>query len=226
MGFNKENIKVEVRLTIPSGGEIDSNYLDFRIDECMKQIFTESEVLVLPRYIAITNDKKIQECDLSKSSVSMLHAPTGGDTIQFMNLYKVEWEDGVSDKDRPSNVKTRTLVNPSTYYIGFSDDSDWTNKIIFNTKQQTSEYETLELWAAMSSTESNHVDEMFSHNFSNALISCVKYYLLGELGKPWFSADGSQIEFAKYKQELGKLKIKSKKGFTNKDVKLKPASFI
>ena len=228
MSFKKSNIKSELKLTITSGAELDDTYLDFKLGECMKEIFTETSILTLPRYIDSVAGK-IQACDISDSTVSMHTIPTGMDTIRFTNLYEVDWIEGTSDSDKikPSNVLERRLINPASYYIGFIDDGAGTfsNKIVFNNDREA-KTKDLELWTAVSTTEEQYVDEMFSHEFYQALLSKLKYYIHEQSGKPWFSLDLSNRELIKYREHLSSLKYKSSKAFGTRDTNVRPVKFI
>ena len=228
MSFKKINIKNEIKLTIPSGGELDDTFLDFKLGECMKEIFTETSILTLPRYIT-TTASKVQELDVSHANVSMHTVPTGMDTIRFTNLYEVTWIDGTvdGDKNKPSLVESRTLIDPNSYYIGFVDNGagDFGNKIIFY-NDRTAKVGALELWSSISTTEEKYVDEMFSHEFYHALLSKLKYYIYEQAGKPWTSLEMSNRELIKYREHLSSLKYKSSKSFGTRNINLKPVSFI
>jgi hypothetical protein len=228
MAFKKQNIKSELMLTLPGGGEINTGLLDFKINESMKKVFTECTLLVLPRYISEV-DGKVQQVDnigSSNSSVSMDHIPEGGDTLRYLDLYEVTWdENGATAK--PQHVATRTLIHPSSYYIGNESGSgEWEQAIFFDSDRSASTY-GLELWSAMSSTEEVHVQEMFSHDFYQAVFSDVKSYLHQMAGTKYFNLDLSTLEQRNYMNAISQLKFKGNRRNVKGDLRVQNTnSFI
>ena len=226
MSFKKENLKTEIKLSVKGGGEIDDAFLNFRVNECMKQIFTDTGILTLPRYITIQNGK-IQDVELSSSNVNMVSTSGIGNVIRFMSLYEVTFVDGASNKYNPNEVDTRTLIIPSRYYISESAGSSLSTQLIFNNDLAADDNKRLELWAAVSSTNEGDVQEYYSHVFYNALLADVKYYLYTQDDRPWTNPSYAAREKAKYLEELRKLKVIKNKSFQgNREVKIKPISFI
>ncbi len=225
MAFKKQNIKSELMLSLPGGGEINTGLLDFKINESMKKVFTECTLLVLPRYISEVAGK-IQQLDLDSLAVSMDNIPEGGDTLRYLDLYKVTWnENGATAK--PQDVESRTLINPASYYIGNESGSgEWEERIFFNSDRSESTY-GLELWSAMSSTEEVHVQEMISHDFYQAVFSDVKSYLHQMVGTKYFSLELASAEQRNYMNAISQLKFKGNRRNVKGDLRVRNTnSFI
>ena len=121
MSFKKQNVLTELKMSLRSGGEIDDNFANFRIDECMKKLFVEGQLLSLSRYIDPRGGLKVQPISVDGSEVILNNAPTGGDFVKHTNLYEVIWDTSSINSTADyitENVKTRKLIKPSRYYIG------------------------------------------------------------------------------------------------------------
>ena len=227
MSFKKQNVLTELKMSLRSGGEIDDNFANFRIDECMKKLFVEGQLLSLSRYIDPRGGLKVQPISVDGSEVILNNAPTGGDFVKHTNLYEVIWDTSSINSTADyitENVKTRKLIKPSRYYIGQDVAGSSEEKIIFNEDYKSTGAYTLELWSFFSSTEEGHVQSSFSRDFYDALLSDVKYYFLLQQGRPWFDNNLALLEFRNYNEALRKLKINSNKNFTRRETKAKPAN--
>jgi len=226
MAFKKDNVKTEAKLSLRSGGEIDDNFLDFRINECMKKIFVEAQLLSIPRYINVPTPSKKAPIDLTSDQVFMSGSSNISDNIKYSNLYKVQWTTSSVDKE-PANTKSRKLIRSSEYYIGISDPSNTNQEIIFYSDYEQDEQYDLELWSFASSTEESMVAESYSRDFYDAVLEDVKYYFTTQQGRPWFDANQSIISLRAFAEAMRKLKINANKSFTRRETKAKPVySFI
>tara|TARA_Y100000004_G_scaffold93221_1_gene104410 strand:- start:821 stop:1510 length:690 start_codon:yes stop_codon:yes gene_type:complete len=221
----KQNIKTEIKLSLRSGGEIDDNYIDFRINECMKKIFVEAQLISLSRYINPTDGLKVQPLEIDGTKVVLNNAPSGSSYVRHTNLYEITWDtDAISTTADyvVENVKSRKLISPSKYYIGLGKANDSDQSIIFYEDYEFTESFSLELWSFYSSTQESHIKDSFSIDFCDALLADVKYYFLSQQGRPWADPNLAQLELAKYREALRKLKINSNKEFTRRETKAKP----
>lgn len=231
MAFKKQNIKVETRLSLNSGGELDENFLDFVLDESMKKVFIDSAVLCLPRYCNSLstigeNYKKYIEIHKGSPNVYQHVPPTNGDTVRYTNLYEVTWYPGNYYKT-PSKVDTRILISPDEYSIQWLDNlphsagTEYQPTLVFKNNREYKNEKQYELWAIESSTEEVHVDEMYSTSFSEAVRSEVKRYFLSQYGKPWSDPQASQLEKIKYNDSIRELRIQAEKSFSSRDLTVK-----
>jgi hypothetical protein len=230
MAFLKNNVKTEIQLGTSFGGDIDSSYLTFKINESMKKIFIDAHLLSLPRYIDPRDGLKVQPIAVDGSEVILNNPPEGSDYVQHTNLYEVTWDtsaiSGTSDYIL-ENVKTRTLVNPNDYYIGQDVAGSSEEKLIFKEDYKSTGNYSLELFSFYSSTENGHVQPSFARDFYDALLAEVKYCLYSSTGRPYSSPEMARIERQIYMQHLSNLKIKSNKDYQmGTDIKVKQNKFI
>jgi len=226
MSFKKQNVLTELKMSLRSGGEIDDNFANFRIDECMKKLFVEGQLLSISRYIDPRDGLKVQPISPDTNEVILNLPPTGGDFVKHTNLYEVTWDTSEINSTSDyitENVKTRKLVKPSRYYIG-SPRGQSGQSIIFNEDYKSTGLYSLELWSFFSTTDELLVQPSFSQDFYDALLADVKYYFLLQQGRPWFDNNLALLEFRRYNEALRKLKINSNKNFTRRETKAKPAN--
>ena len=79
----------------------------------------------------------------------------------------------------------------------------------------------------MSSTEEVHVQEMFSHDFYQAVFSDVKSYLHQMAGTKYFNLDLSTLEQRNYMNAISQLKFKGNRRNVKGDLRVQNTnSFI
>ena len=225
MAFKKNNVKTELSISIPGGGELNSNYLDYKISECMKDIFVSAELLLLSRYINATSNQKVQPINVDDSNVVLNNAPEGSDYIRHSNLYEVTWDTSAISTSADyilENVKTRRLVDSSKYYIGQDTANASSQSIIFRDDYTSTGTYGLELWSYYSSTEEAHVSDSYYIEFHNALMAKIKYELFKMSGAKWFNPELSAVEERNYLVALQALKFKSGKQFSPNETVAKP----
>ena len=229
MAFSLSDVKTEVILGLKAGGQIPAQLIDYRSNLAIKHIFVESGVLVLPRYINETAGEHLYHIELGQSGVSFAHTPTNIETIRFVNLYRVDefYSTPGNAQEIQSKVKSRSLVSPHSYcFEEIYDASTTTNYIkklrLYSESTKTKTY-GFELLTAVSTTEVGMIDDMYLHEFREAVINYVKYQFLNDTGKPYSEPNLGQIHYKLYLEFLNKLKVKAYRGFINRDISAQPA---
>lgn len=229
MAFSLDDVKTEVILGLKAGGQIPAQLIDYRSNLAIKHIFVESGVLVLPRYINETSGEHLYHIELTQSGVSFAHTLTDIETIRFVNLYRVDefYSTPGNAQEVQSKVKSRSLINSHSYCFeeiyDASTTSNYIKKLKFNSASTVTKTYGLELWTAVSTTEVTMIDDMYLHDFRQAVINYVKYQFLNDAGKPYSDPNLGQIHYKLYLECLNKLKVKAYRGFINRDLSVQPA---
>ena len=232
MAFSTTDVQKEIVFGLNQGGQIPQTIIEDRLNYVMKHIFAESGILVLPRYIDEVSGQKIYDVDVSRSGVSTAHGITDNETERFLNLYSIDkWESTPGAvTDAQENVKTRTLIDPSTYRFEIMFDashaSNYMTNLVFNSKRTRTESFGLELWAVESTTEKALIPPSCIDDFRKCCTHYIKSEFLREAGKPWYEPNQATFNYQLYLTHLNKLRIKADRGFKGNGKTVAPCSFI
>jgi|TARA_Y100000289_G_scaffold66252_1_gene82327 hypothetical protein len=221
MAFSKLDIKNEIILSLPAGGQIQTALLDQRIDFCMKKIFAETEILKLTRYINEVKDQQFYR--IGESQTSETNHPGDIETINVCRLSRVKHKDGTTNYDI-STVDERTVIPKSQYsFVSAVEDSSREMKLYLHNKSSETKTAGIELLFSASTASTTYVDPLFIQDFRDALLADIKYYYLMDTGRPWFNPNVGSIELKKFYEALNRLRFKSNTGFTNGTMTVSPS---
>ena len=222
MAFSKNDIKSEIILGLAGGGQIPIPLLDQRIDLCMKKVFTETGLLVLPRYINETNDEDLYSIKSGASGVSTHQHPADMETIRPIQLARVTHDDGTSTPT-VATVKERTIIGKS-YYSFVSAPNASKQELHLHLKDKSTETKNfaLELYCAVSTADVDYVDPLYTQDFREALVADIKYYYMLETGRPWSNPNLAALEQRKFYEALNRLRFKTSTGFTDGTLSVSP----
>ena len=169
MAFSKLDIKNEIILSLPAGGQIQTALLDQRIDFCMKKIFAETEILKLTRYINEVKDQQFYR--IGESQTSETNHPGDIETINVCRLSRVKHKDGTTNYDI-STVDERTVIPKSQYsFVSAVEDSSREMKLYLHNKSSETKTAGIELLFSASTASTTYVDPLFIQDFRDALLA-------------------------------------------------------
>lgn len=218
MAFSKLDLKSEVLLSLPAGGQIQDALIDHRINSGMRAIFLETEILKLARYINETKDEQFYSITSSGNN-----EPSDIESINVCSLSRVTHKDGASDYDFDT-VKNRTVVPKSHYsFVSAPVASKRKHKLYLHQKSSETKTAGLELIFSATTASVDYVDQLFINDFRDTLIAYLKYDFFSDGGKPWANPNTAQLERRKYYEGLNRLRFKSNTGFTNGTMTVSPS---